>query len=104
MAITAGHKLLTGSWTANVEAVEAAISGFPPHGSSNDHCHVALFEIVGDSRLHVNVTHRYATKSALGWAGPGSVAEGFVHNRTFGTRQSSQLIRHIRDMVFATRT
>ena len=102
MAITAGHKLLTGSWTANVEAVEAAIRRFPPDESSTD-CHVAFFEIAGENRLHVNVTHRYATKSALGWTGSGSVPDGFVHERTFSPKQSSHLIRHIRDMVFAPR-
>ena len=102
MAITAGHRLLTRTWTANVEAVETAVRRFASDGSSAD-CHVTLFEIAGDSRLHVNVTHRHVTKSALGWTGPGSVPDGFVHNRTFGTQQSSRMIRHIRDMVFAAR-
>jgi hypothetical protein len=103
MPITTGHTLLTGSWTANVEAVETAIRRFALDGSPTANCHVALFEIVGDGRLHVNVTHRYATKAVSGWAGPGRVPDGFVHNRTFSNKQSSQMIRHIRDMVFVAR-
>jgi hypothetical protein len=31
------------------------------------------------------------------------VPNGFVHNRTFGDMQLSQIIRHIRAMVFAER-
>jgi len=105
MAITTGHHLLTGSWTADVEAVEAGIRRFATHGSSTDTCHVALFEIVGDGHLHVNVTHRHATKSARGWAEPGKLPDGFVHNRMFTDQQSRQvMIRHIRDMVFAARS
>ena len=103
MSITTGHKLLTGSWTADVEAAEAAISRFVSDGSSTDKCHVAFFEIVGDDHLHVNVTHRYAMKTASGWIGPGSMPDGFVHNRTFSDAQSRQMTRHIHDMVFAVR-
>ena len=61
------------------------------------------FEIVSDGHLHVNVTHKYPTRTARGWAGPASLPEGFVHNRTFGDTQPSQIIRHVRDMVFAAR-
>jgi hypothetical protein len=103
MAITTGHHLLTSSWTADVEAAETAIRRFASDGSSTDNCHVAFFEIVGDGYLHVNVTHRHATKAVSGWAGPGSVADGFVHNRTFNDAQSRQMTRHIRNMVFAGR-
>jgi hypothetical protein len=102
--ITTGHRLLTGSWTADVEAAEAAIRRFVSDPSSTDSCHVAFFEVAGDGRLHVNVTHRHATTAVSGWAGPGSVPDGFVHNRTFSDAQSRQMTRHIRNMVFATRT
>jgi len=66
-------------------------------------CEVAFFETVGDEHLHCNVTHRYATKSVAGWAGPGHVPDGFVHNRRFGDAPRSEVVRHIRDMVFAAR-
>jgi hypothetical protein len=33
----------------------------------------------------------------------GERAYGFVHNRTFGDTPAHQIIRHIRDMVFAAR-
>lgn len=101
MAITTGHTLLTDSWTAEVKTVEAGIRRFASGVSSTNNCHVAFFEIVGDGHLHVNVTHRYATKAVSGWAGPGRMPDGFVYNRTFNDRQSNRVIRHIRDMVFA---
>jgi hypothetical protein len=49
------------------------------------------------------VTHRYPTREIRGWAGPAVVADGFIHNRTFGDMPPGRMIRHIRDMVFAAR-
>ena len=102
MTITTTHKLLTNSWTADVDALETAVGGFrTDHAPSND-CHVVLFEIVSDGHLHVNVTHKFPTKSVPGWAGPASLAGGFVHNRRFSEAQpTSQIVRHVREMVFA---
>jgi hypothetical protein len=100
VATTAVHKLLTTTWPTDVEALETAIGRFRP--STND-CHVVFFEIAHDDHLHVNVTHRYATRAVRGWAGPGRVPDGFVHNRRFGERQPSRMIRDIRDVVFAAR-
>ena len=105
MTITTTHKLLTRSWTANVEDVETAVGRFrgADHTLGND-CGVVLFEMVRDGHLHVNVTHKYPTKSAPGWAGPASLTQGFVHNRTFSdAQQIGQIVRHIREMVFASR-
>ena len=102
-AITTKHKLLTGSWRADVEALETAIARFKAKGPQANECQVVFFEIVGDAHLHVNVTHKHVTMTANGWAGPASVPNGFVHNRTFGDMQLSQIIRHIRAMVFAER-
>ena len=102
MTITTTHKLLTESWTGDVETVETAVGRFRAgHAPSND-CQVVLFEMVRDRHLHVNVTHKYPTKSAPGWAGPASLPQGFVHNRTFSEAQpTGQIVRHVRDMVFA---
>jgi hypothetical protein len=100
-AISARHTLLSDSWTARVEALEAAIRSFKPDGHLTNTCEVVFFEIAGDEHLHVNVTHRYATKVVSGWAGPGSIPDGFVHSRTFGDTPQSEMMRHIRDMVFA---
>jgi hypothetical protein len=104
MAITTKHTLLTGSWTADVETLEAAIGRFKADGPSKNDCQVVFFEIVRDRHLHVNVTHRHPTKEVMGWSGPATVADGFLHNRTFGSTQPSQMLRHIREMVFAART
>ena len=103
MRITFAHKLLTKSWTADVDAVEAAIEGFSAGRAVTNDCHVVLFEVVRDDQLHVNVTHRYPTKTARGWAGPANLPGGFVHNRRFGDSRPKQIIDHIRDMVFAAR-
>ena len=97
MTITATHKLATESWTADVEVVETAIRRF--RSSSND-CQVRLFEVAGDRHLHVNVTHKSPTTTAPGWSGPASLPQGFVHNRRF-SEPTSQIVRHIRNMVFA---
>ena len=103
MAISARHTLLSDSWTADVEALKAAIGRFKTDGHSTNNCEVVFFEIVGDDHLHVNVTHRYATKSVGGWAGPGKIPGGFVHSRTFGDTTQNEMIKHIRDIVFAAR-
>jgi hypothetical protein len=103
MAITTGHRLLTGFWTADVRVAEAAIRHFGSDDLSTD-CHISFFELAGDGRLHVNVTHRYARRAPGGWAGPGSPPDGLVHQRTFSGTQARQITRHVRNMVFAART
>lgn len=103
MAIATTHKLLTGSWTAAVAALETAVGDFEADGAMKNDCQVAFFEIVRDDHLHVNVTHRHPTKTANGWMGPASLPQGFVHNRTFGDSKPRQIIRHVREMVFAAR-
>jgi hypothetical protein len=103
MGITTTHNLLTTSWTADVAALETAIGRFRPDRSAPNDCRIVFFEIVRDGYLHVNVTHRHQTKAVRGWAGPASLPEGFVHNRTFGDTPPSRIARQIRQMVFATR-
>jgi hypothetical protein len=99
--ITTAHKLLTDEWTGDVRLLETAIGRFDASRSPANDCRVVLFELPRDRRLHVNVTHRHQTKSVSGWAGPGSLPEGFVNNRTFGAMQPSRIAGHIRKMVFA---
>ena len=102
MTITTTQKLRTGSWTADVETVETAVGRFRADRAPGHDCQVALFEMVGDGHLHVNVTHNYLTKSAPGWTGPASLPQGFVHNRLFSEAQpTGQIIRHVHDMVCA---
>lgn len=102
--LTSSHELLTSAWTADVERLETAIERCTAVRPLSDDCQVQLFEIPGDGHLHVNVTHHARTVSRRGWAGPGRVADGFVHNRRFAHAPVIQMIRHIRDMVFAART
>jgi hypothetical protein len=102
-AISARHRLLSDSWTADVDALEGAIGRFTTEGNLQGNCEVVFFEIAGDGHLHVNVIHRFATKGMRGWAGPGTMPNGFVHNRRFADASQNEMIRHIRDMVFAPR-
>jgi hypothetical protein len=102
-ALTSEHKLLTTAWTADVKTVETAIGRFTSDTALRNDCQVVLFEMAGDRDLHVNVTHQHRTKGVAGWAGPGRLPTGFVHNRRFGHTPPSRIIRHIRDMVFAVR-
>jgi hypothetical protein len=104
MAITTVHKLLTKSWTADVEILETAVRRFKANRSASNDCQVVLFEMDRDPLLHVNVTHKFRTKSVPGWAGPGTLPQGFVHNRTFGQAQPTErIVRDVRDMIFAAR-
>ena len=104
MGISARHQPLSSARrTADVERLESAIARFKADPDVATHCTVAFFEMVGDELLHCNVTHRHATKSVPGWAGPGHVPDGFVHNRRFGNTPHNDVVRHIRDMVFAAR-
>jgi hypothetical protein len=103
MPIKTTHNLLTDSWTGDVHLIEEAIGRRGANRDVTNDCHVALFEVVRDDHLHVNVTHKYATRTVPGWAGPAVLPSGFVHNRTFGDVQPNEIIRQIREMVFATR-
>ena len=97
MSITTTRKLITNDWTTDVAEAEMAIARFHPDSD----CRVAFFEIAGDRRLHVNVIHENRTETAPGWAGPGSLPDGFVHNRMFGPAQAHWMVHHIQNMVFA---
>ena len=101
--ISARHQLLSNSWTADVENLERAIGRFRTDPNMTNTCEVVFFEIAGDEQLHCNVTHQHATESVSGWAGPGQVADGFVHNRRFADTSRNGMIRHVRDMVCAAR-
>ena len=81
--------------------VPSAVS--TPIGTWRTTAKSCVFEIAGDEHLHVNVTHKYATKSLRGWAGPGSIPGGFIHNRRFGDTSQNDMIRNIRNMVCAAR-
>jgi hypothetical protein len=99
--VSARHVHIGDAWTTRVKALEAVIKGFRPDGFVTNSCEVVFFEIPGDELLHVNVTHRYATRVVSGWAGPGTIPDGFVHSRTFRDTPQSEIVQHIRDMVFA---
>lgn len=102
-AVRTEHSLITGSWTRDVATMEAAIGRFAAERPLASPCQVVLFEIAGDDELHVNVIHqrRHPRVTVPGWSGPGLLPDGCVYNRRFGDATQAQIIRHIRQMVFA---
>lgn len=102
--LTTTRKGLSAAWTADVTSIEASMRLFNGQHPLASDCDVVFFEIAGDETLHVNVTHRRVTKEIRGWAGPADTPKGFVHNRTFsGATSTPQLVRYVREMVFAGR-
>lgn len=101
MAITTTRHLLTRTWAADVDACDAAIGRLRSKRTAAEECRVAFFEIPADSQLHVNVTHRQLTRAPAGWIGPAVLPEGYVHNRTFASVESRELLRDVKEMVFA---
>lgn len=100
--ITTERSLLTTAWTADVHAVETAIGRFASEQPLTMDCQVVMFEVEGDPQLHVNVVHQAPHTAAVpGWSGPGQLPAGSVYNRRFGNTSPAQIIRHIRNMVFA---
>ena len=101
-AITANHALLTEAWTAEVNSLVMALGRIKLDARSvSSNCRVTFFEVAGDQRLHVNVTHQSATETVNGWSGPGTTSDGTVHNRTFSRMPRYQVLRQIKDMIFA---
>jgi len=98
-AITASHTLLTGVWTLDVKALETALGRITDARVSGD-CRVTFFEVIGDRDLHVNVTRRSAG-GVHGWAGPGITPDGTVYNRTFSRMPRYQVLRQIKEVIFA---
>jgi hypothetical protein len=103
MIATVRHKLLTDAWTAEVETLETAVGRFTADGPILNRCQVVFFEIAGDSQLHVNVTHQHETIAVRGWAGPGRLPDGFVHNQRFGDAPTREILRRVREVVYAPR-
>ena len=101
-AVTTERGLLTTSWTADVEILETAIGQFAAEQPLSGDCQVVMFEMAGDHQLHVNVVHqRSRTAVVRGWAGPGRLPVGCVYNRRFDGTPAGEMIRRIRDVVFA---
>ena len=101
--VTVRHNLLTGAWTRDVAALEAAVGRFEADAPVTNDCQIVFFEIVRDQRLHVNVMHTHPTKTVRGWAGPARLPDGFVHNRRFEGAPLDRIVRSIRKMVVAAR-
>jgi len=92
---------LSVSWDADVDAIEQEIWRMTDAQPLSSDCTVAYFEIATDQKLHVNVTHQHQTREIRGWAGPAHTPDGFVHNRTFAAMPAPQIVRHVREMIFA---
>jgi hypothetical protein len=95
------QSLVSQAWTAEVRALVRGIREFAVLAGPAHDCRISLFEMPGDSLLHVNVTHGREKRPVKGWAGPGIAADGFIHNRRFEAGQTDAILRQIRQMVFA---
>jgi hypothetical protein len=91
---------VTTAWTADVKVLEAALrrckADRPVTG-----CRVAFSEVPGDAGLHVDVIHTRQTAHVNGWMPLDDAPDGLVHHRRFDREPRYQLLRQIRDMVFA---
>ena len=99
-ALTTSHALLTDAWTADVNALQAALGRIKKGAGLSSDCRVNFFEVAEDGNLHVTVTHGSTTGDVNGWSGPGSAPEGVVHTRAFSRVPRYQVLRQIREMVF----
>ena len=102
-ALTTSHVLLTDAWTADVTALQAALGRIEKSAGLSNDCRVNFFEVAGDAQLHVEVTHRSTTGNVNGSSGAGSTSDRVVHNRAFSRAPRYQVLRGIREMVFAGR-
>ena len=100
-ALTTRHVLLTDAWTADVKTLRAALGRIEKGAGLSSECRVTFFEVAGDAQLHVEVTHRHTTGN--GSAGADGTPERVVHNRVFSRAPRYQVLREIREMVFAGR-
>ena len=100
-AISTNQALLTTAWTADVKMLEAALGRCDVEGRLNGGCRVVFFEVAGDAQLHVNVIH--PARHMSGWTGRSGTPDGLIHNQTFSRAPRYQILRRIRDMVFASR-
>jgi len=109
VAVSYGHVIGVG-WSAlgwgasygNMVVIEKAIGRFGASRDVTKDCQVALFEIVRDDHLHVNVTHKHATRTVRGWAGPAVLRRGFVTIAGSVTPRRP-IPSDIRQMVFAAK-
>jgi hypothetical protein len=101
-AITANHTLLTGAWNVDVKALEEALGRLAIDPGAAADCRVTFFEVAGDRHLHVNISHQSAMAAVNGWTGPATTADGVIYNRIFDHMPRYQLLRQLKQMIFAT--
>ncbi len=89
--------LMTDSWTAQVDDLEAALNAADL--TTCDGCHIFFSETQGDGALHVTIVKPRETMMVSGWAGP-AVQSGssFRYTRDFVLEPTDDIARHIRDM------
>ena len=102
-ALTTTHALLTDAWTKDVNALQAALGRIEKGAGLSSDCRVTFFEVAGDAQLHVEVAHRPTAGNVNGSSGAASTSERVVHNRAFGRVPRYQVLRELREMVFAGR-
>lgn len=99
LAIDTRQALLTGAWTDDVKVLRAALGRATADDRICIDCAVTFFEVAGDEALHVTVAHRSSGSAPSGAAASATLAEGV--SRSFPRMPRYQVLRQIREMVFA---
>jgi hypothetical protein len=79
MSIEIQRQLLTDSWTARADALEAALVREPSPACEG--CQVILSEVPQDGLLHVTVVNAHKTMMVSGWVGPLARTDGLPRRR-----------------------
>ena len=101
MSIEIERQLLTDSWAARTDALEAALVSEPSPACEG--CRVILGEVAQDGLLHVTIVKRHQTMMVSGWVGPIARTDGFRYMRTFALESVAEMVRHVRDMLASPR-
>lgn len=102
MAIQIDRELSTDSWTARVDALQAALQIANIPTTACEGCRITIAEVATDGLLHVTITKPRETMMATGWAVPTYRPGGsFAYERTFALETTEEMVRHIRDMFTA---
>ena len=102
MAIKIDRVLLTSTWTVQVDALQSALETANIPDEACQGCITTLYEMAEDGLLHVTITKPWVTMLVTGWIGPILRTDGRIdYTRTFIVESTSEMMRHIRDMLSA---
>jgi hypothetical protein len=98
MPLLIERRLLTKTWTADVDAIEGLLKGraLP---SPEENRKVIFFEVAGDGMLHVTVLRERESFTTTPWSGPEQATDGFRYVHAFGDRPVRDIATSIREQL-----